>query len=149
MAAKTVNSTWLGWYAVAAMIGIFLVQDILTAWRQTETIPYSQFELFARQGSVSEVTVGLDTISGMLKEPSAEGRRFFVAKRVDPALAERLIEKGILKVHAHKVELARDLSLDQVAAEDKSPSPQGSPLGLTRTSRTRTPGSTWVQTGRA
>ncbi|SFI05110.1 membrane protease FtsH catalytic subunit [Bosea sp. OK403] len=96
MAETTPKTNWLIWYVFAAVMGILLVQDVLTAWRQTETIPYSQFEQLIQDGKVAEVVVGAETITGTFRETTADGRRFFTAKRVDPALADRLAGKDIV-----------------------------------------------------
>jgi cell division protease FtsH len=82
-------------YLIAAGFGILILQWALTTYSTIETIPYSQFEQLLSQGKVSEVAVGQDTIQGKLKEKLPDGKQAFVTARVDPAIAEKLQEKGV------------------------------------------------------
>ena len=82
-------------YPIAAGFGILILQWALTTYSTIETIPYSQFEQLLSQGKVSEVAVGQDTIQGKLKEKLPDGKQAFVTARVDPAIAEKLQEKGV------------------------------------------------------
>ena len=82
-------------YLIAAAFGILILQWALTTYSTIETIPYSQFEQLVSQGKVSEVAVGQDTIQGKLKEKLPDGKQAFVTARVDPAIAEKLQEKGV------------------------------------------------------
>jgi cell division protease FtsH len=82
-------------YLIAAAFGILILQWALTTYSTVETIPYSQFEQLLSQGKVSEVAVGQDTIQGKLKEKLPDGKQAFVTARVDPAVAEKLQEKGV------------------------------------------------------
>jgi cell division protease FtsH len=82
-------------YLIAAAFGILILQWVLTTYSTIETIPYSQFEQLLSQGKVSEVAVGQDTIQGKLKEKLPDGKQAFVTARVDPAIAEKLQEKGV------------------------------------------------------
>src|SRR5674476_1435651 len=58
--------------------------------------PYSEFEQLVAKGSVTEVAIGQDTIQGKLKDKLASGKTAFVTARVDPALAEKLVAKGVV-----------------------------------------------------
>jgi len=58
------QTAWTIRYIVAAGLGIILLQDFSTACRQTETIPYSEFEQLVSDNKVAEVVVGSDTIQG-------------------------------------------------------------------------------------
>jgi cell division protease FtsH len=82
-------------YLIAAAFGILILQWALTTYSTIETIPYSQFEELVSQGKVSEVAVGQDTIQGKLKEKLPDGKQAFVTARVDPAVADKLQEKGV------------------------------------------------------
>jgi cell division protease FtsH len=82
-------------YLIAAAFGIPILQWALTTYSTIETIPYSQFEQLVSQGKVAEVAVGQDTIQGKLKEKLPDGKQAFVTARVDPAIAEKLQEKGV------------------------------------------------------
>jgi cell division protease FtsH len=82
-------------YLIAAAFGILILQWALTTYSTIETIPYSRFEELVSQGKVSEVAVGQDTIQGKLKEKLPDGKQAFVTARVDPAVADKLQEKGV------------------------------------------------------
>jgi cell division protease FtsH len=83
------------WYAVLALLAVWIGQWIFQATSEVRPASYSQFETWAAQGKLSEVTVGPDTITGKLKAPAAGEPAGFVTVRVDPALAERLTAKGV------------------------------------------------------
>ncbi|MCC7283697.1 MAG: ATP-dependent zinc metalloprotease FtsH [Acetobacteraceae bacterium] len=83
------------WYLLLAAMAVLALQDALGAWRNTVTLPYSQFDSLVEKKQVSEALVGARSISGTLREP-VEGRRQFVTMRVeDPGLAERLRAAGV------------------------------------------------------
>jgi len=82
------------WYIIAAVFGVLLVQDLLSAARQTETLPYSEFRRLVAEGKVAEVTVGEKRITGRFREP-IDGRPFFVTQRVDDSLAGELAKAGV------------------------------------------------------
>jgi cell division protease FtsH len=84
------------WYTVAAVIGVLLVQYFWTSYAQIEIIPYSTFERLLSEGKVAEVTVGAESIEGVLKEALPSGRRAFYTLRVDPRLAEKLSAHDVL-----------------------------------------------------
>jgi FtsH-like protein len=54
------------WYSIVAVIGVLLVQNLLSRYAEVETLPYSTFERLLAEGHVSEVTVGADSIEGVL-----------------------------------------------------------------------------------
>jgi hypothetical protein len=62
------------WYLVAAVFGVILLQNLFVLSQQVETIPYSEFETYLREGRVGEITVSQNFIQGTLK-PEA-GRRW-------------------------------------------------------------------------
>ena len=82
-------------YIIAAAVGIVVLQWALTTYSTIETVPYSEFEQLVDQGKVSEVAIGSDTIQGKLKEKLQNGKTAFITARVDPALAEKLRDKGV------------------------------------------------------
>lgn len=84
---------------VAMTIAAFAVLIFEWAWvssTQFDTIPFSQFEQLVATGSVTEVSVGSDTIQGKLKDKLPSGRTAFMTARVDAALAEKLTAKGVV-----------------------------------------------------
>jgi cell division protease FtsH len=83
------------WYAVVAVLVILFVQQWWIQRQQVETISYSEFETLVKAGKVKDVYVTERHIRGSLKEPLPDGRRLFVTTRVEPALSERLAERGV------------------------------------------------------
>ncbi len=82
-------------YIVAAGMALIVLQWMLATYNTVDTIPYSEFEQLVAQDKVAEVSVGQDAIQGKLKEKLPSGKSAFVTARVDPALAQKLGEKGI------------------------------------------------------
>jgi cell division protease FtsH len=82
------------WYAIAAFIGLLLIQNWWHAARTTEIIPYSDFQAFLDQGKVGEILITESYIRGEFKEP-IEGKTNFVTSRVDPNIAAQLESKGV------------------------------------------------------
>ena len=77
------------WYAVAAIVGVLLIQNWWHTSRVTEVVPYSQFEGYLRQGKVARISVADQYITGYFKSPQ-DGKSQFVTQRVDPAFAADL-----------------------------------------------------------
>src|SRR6202521_2970465 len=84
------------WYIFAAFLGVMLIQFLWLRFTQVDTIPYSQFEQLLAGDKIAEVLVGQDTIQGKLKAPFPDGRQLFYTVRVDPELADRLKEHGVV-----------------------------------------------------
>jgi cell division protease FtsH len=71
------------------------LQQIWNTSRQTEAIPYSEFEQLVTDKKIAEVVIDSDMIEGTLKEPAPDGKTKFVTVRVDPAIADKLVTEGI------------------------------------------------------
>jgi cell division protease FtsH len=84
------------WYTVAAVIGVLLFQYFWMSYSQVETIPYNEFERLLGDGKIAEVTIGVDSIQGALKEPLPSGKRAFFVIRVDPQLADKLAARNVV-----------------------------------------------------
>ncbi len=96
-------------YAIVAMLAILLIQQWWIQRQQVQPIPYSAFETLLNAGKVKDVVVTDRHIRGTLKEPLADGRSRFVTTRVDPALSERLTERGVTVTGAVESTLVRDV----------------------------------------
>ena len=83
------------WYAILAVFGIIMLQNFWSQGQHVETIPYSEFERYLKDGRLSEVTVNSQSIQGALKGEEGAQQQHVVANRVDPALAERLGQYGV------------------------------------------------------
>jgi len=82
------------WYVVAAIIGIFLLQQFWTESQQVAVIPYSQFLDELKTGKVDEVQVSGDYIEGRYKQ-AEDGRTQFVTTRVAPDIADELKQYNV------------------------------------------------------
>jgi ATP-dependent Zn protease len=76
------------WYLLAAIIGIFLVQQFIRQAGITEEIPYSQFERLVAEKNVAKVVVTDRHIVGQYKAPH-DGKTQFATVRVDPSLIKQ------------------------------------------------------------
>ena len=78
------------WYFLAAfLLFSYLQQSIFSA--KVETISYSQFKQYIAEGSVGELTIGPENITGKLKSGEREpGQRFTTIRVNDPELVKDL-----------------------------------------------------------
>jgi len=82
-------------YAIAAILGVLLLQNYLSGARQVASVPYSEFTQLLKDDGFEEVAVSSDTLRGTLKQARADGVRQVVTQRVDPALVEALSASGV------------------------------------------------------
>jgi cell division protease FtsH len=82
-------------YAIAAIIGVVLIQYVVSTAHQVATIPYSQFQQLIREGKVESVGVSDRFIQGTLKEPLQSGQKRFITTRVDPQFSAELDKYGV------------------------------------------------------
>jgi cell division protease FtsH len=86
------------WYAVAflLLLGLAQIYWITPAGRP---LPYSEFKTLVKNGAVTEVTIGEQTIRGTLKEPlpndPKKSTQFTTTRVEDPKLTEELEARGI------------------------------------------------------
>jgi cell division protease FtsH len=102
------ETTFNIWYVIAAIFGVLLIQYFWVESQRVEPIPYSEFERYLDEGQIDNIVVGNQFIRGHFKE-SREGRTQFVTTRVDPALAQKLAEKGVRFTGAVESTFLRDL----------------------------------------
>jgi cell division protease FtsH len=77
------------WY----VLGFLLLMTLAQAWFLAPAgrqIPYSEFKQLVRSGQVAEVTVGEQTIHGVLKREQNNTRAFTTTRIDDPKLVEEL-----------------------------------------------------------
>jgi cell division protease FtsH len=96
-------------YAIAAMIGVLIVQYVVSMAHQVASIPYSQFEQLLQDGKVASVGVSDRFIQGTLKEPLPGGQKQFVTTRVDRDLADQLQKYNVTFTGEVESTLLRDL----------------------------------------
>ncbi|MEJ1934764.1 ATP-dependent metallopeptidase FtsH/Yme1/Tma family protein, partial [Nostoc sp. NIES-2111] len=82
-------------FIVLLLAGALLLQQVWATWRQTETIPYSEFQTLLREQKFAEVAVADQYVRGTLKEPLKDNRTIVVAVRVPPDLARDLTNAGV------------------------------------------------------
>ena len=74
------------WYAIAAFMGLMLIQNWWHTARTTEVIPYSDFQHYLDEGRLARIVVTENYVRGRFTAP-IDGREF-VTTRVDPAVAK-------------------------------------------------------------
>ncbi|RMG07194.1 MAG: ATP-dependent metallopeptidase FtsH/Yme1/Tma family protein [Planctomycetota bacterium] len=74
---------------------ILLLQAAWNAAMAPAVVPYSEFLQLLEQGKLEEVVVDSDEVTGRLKERDEKGRRFVIARRVEPELAKELAQRGV------------------------------------------------------
>jgi cell division protease FtsH len=82
-------------YAIAALFGVVLLQNVIATYSQTAPIPYSEYQQLVRDGKVASVAVSDRFIQGMLKEALPSGKKQFVTTRVEPEIANELDKHGV------------------------------------------------------
>ncbi len=83
-------------FLLLAMLGVVLLRDVWLEMRRVEPLPYSEFQQLLEGGQVAEVVVEGSSIRGSLKQPLEGGKQQFVTQRVEPELADRLAERGVV-----------------------------------------------------
>ena len=78
-------------YIIAAFLLLMLFQSWWTVWSKVEHIPCSEFEAQVAAGKITEATVTETCIMGSFKTALEDGRTRFVATRVDPAIADKVV----------------------------------------------------------
>ncbi len=82
------------WYVLGFLLLLALGQAFFFSLQSGETIPYSTFKEFVRDGKVQEVAVAADRVHGLLKDP-AKPRPFTSVRIEDPKLVEDLAKAGV------------------------------------------------------
>ncbi|MBX3623136.1 MAG: ATP-dependent metallopeptidase FtsH/Yme1/Tma family protein, partial [Rhizobacter sp.] len=89
-----------------------LVLSLAYTWWQgsqgVETVPYSTFEQYLRDGQIAEVVVGDRAITGRFVTPHG-GRSTVVAEVMEPAMAERLSAFKVPYRRTHETNLVTEL----------------------------------------
>ena len=85
---------WNLGYLLLAIIGVILLQSLITEMQTTDQIPYSEFRTQLEKGNVESVTVGSETLSGEYAE-AVDEKTAFVTRRVEGDIVDRLEEAGV------------------------------------------------------
>ena len=80
------------WYSVIVFFVFFYMQQYMFS-SKVETIPYSQFKQYVAQGSLGNLTISPEVISGTLK--GAAGQKFTTVRVTDPGLVKELDDNKV------------------------------------------------------
>ena len=95
-------------YLIFALLAVLLLRDMWTQARAIETLPYSRFEQYLKDGKIEEISVGDTVITGKLKSPEG-GKTFVAATLVEPAMAERLSRFDVKYTRVHQSTWVHDI----------------------------------------
>src|SRR5690349_6817737 len=68
-------STMAMWYVLAFVLLLAVVNVLWFSLQWKETIPYSEFKSYIREGRIAELTVGSDRVRGKFIPPPPTGRQ--------------------------------------------------------------------------
>ncbi len=98
------------WYIGIAFAGMLLLQYFLGVYQQqAETIDYSRFQSYLKDGKVDEITVSENYIRGRIKDPAPNQPGEFITHRVDSNVAEDLSKYGVSYKGTTESTLLRDV----------------------------------------
>jgi cell division protease FtsH len=83
------------WYALAAVLGILLLQALWQQYQQVQPIPYSQFQTYLRDHRIDDIVISDQYIRGTIKGAKSGEPSEFVTTRVDPNVAADLEKYGV------------------------------------------------------
>jgi cell division protease FtsH len=89
-------------FAAFALLGILIFHEIWTQQQSVTAVPYSDLEMLLREGKVTELTIRDNVITGVLREPDAQGKTVVIANRVEPELAEQLLQYSVPFTRVHE-----------------------------------------------
>ena len=84
-------------YIIVAFVAITLFQSWWSVHQKIETIPYSEFEQFLKDGKIAAVNVRENYLDGTLLKPLPDGRQMYSTVLVAPDVADSL-EKYKVKI---------------------------------------------------
>lgn len=84
----------LGYWLLAISL-LFLVQSLWASYSNVQTVPYSEFQTYLKDGRIKDVVISDQTITGTLKSPDTNGKTMVVAVRVEPQLSSELQQFGV------------------------------------------------------
>jgi cell division protease FtsH len=83
------------WYALAAVLGILLLQALWQQYQQVQPISYSQFQTYLKDGKIDDIVITDQYIHGTIKGAKSGEPSEFVTTRVDPNIAGELEKYGV------------------------------------------------------
>ncbi len=97
------------WYAAGAFFLLLVFQSWWVGYKTIETIPYSEFERYLKDGKIAEIAVKENTIEGKFRTPIDGGKQYFNTTRVELPLAEQLQKYDVEFTGVIQSTLIRDL----------------------------------------
>jgi len=89
-------------FAAFAILGILIFHEIWVQQQSVTPVPYSDLERLLREGKVAELTIREKYITGTLREPDAQGKTIVIANRVEPDMADHLLQYGVPFTQVHE-----------------------------------------------
>ncbi|MGR8947977.1 MAG: ATP-dependent zinc metalloprotease FtsH [Gammaproteobacteria bacterium] len=96
-------------YALLAVLMLLTFQSWWAANKQSQTVPYSEFETMLERGELTEIIIRERYIEGKLKTPSPAGHKSVITTRVDPEFAQHLSEYDVEFTGVIESTVLRDL----------------------------------------
>lgn len=82
-------------YMLLALVGILLLQQwLISSMRETQTVPFSEFEQYLKDGRLTDIVISEQYVTGRLKD-EGPGPKVVVAARVEPDLANFFDKYGV------------------------------------------------------
>ena len=95
------KKAWRSWASLlAVLLVLWVLRGMWTQAGSVETVPYSVFEEYLRDGKLTDVQVGDRLIRGRLTSPR-DGKSSVVAVPVEPPMAERLSRFNVAYSRVH------------------------------------------------
>lgn len=89
-------------FAAFAVLGILIFHEIWVQQQSVTAVPYSDLEMLLREDKITELTIRENVITGVLREPDAQGKTVVVANRVEPDLAKQLAQYNVPFTRVHE-----------------------------------------------
>jgi cell division protease FtsH len=100
------------WYVFLALWAVLIIHSFIVQTFQVKTIPYSEFLMLLDKGEIEDIAITQNYIQGTIKNTSDSIKKpqTFNAVRVDdPALTEKLVERGVKFTGVIESTFIRDL----------------------------------------
>ncbi|MEP7307475.1 MAG: ATP-dependent zinc metalloprotease FtsH [Acidobacteriota bacterium] len=78
------------WYVMVALVAVNVLHGLYLQSQAANLIPYSQFQTLLKEGKIEDISITDSHVRGTLKQALPDGKKEFVATRVDPSLANDL-----------------------------------------------------------
>ncbi len=83
------------WYFMIALAALLFLQSLWQMARETEPLPYSQFQQYLAEGRIDNLVITETRILGEIKDPKEGEAPSFVTTRIDPGFAAELAKHNV------------------------------------------------------